>query len=136
MYKLIIGNVKVTITDDNISRDQATALAKQAITTAGQHGKLLSHVEIDTGDTGVEINTTEKTGYRSVRKTIKQSLLDGIYAASKEKFFPMGTFCQKDLWFDSDTGQEWRGQECELAREEVLKKLKEWIDSQDVQNHT
>ena len=50
MYKLIIGNVRVTVDNDSIKREQAAAYAKQAIAAAGQQGKLLSHVarEFDT----------------------------------------------------------------------------------------
>ncbi len=130
MYKLIIGNVRVTVDDDSIKREQAAAYAKQAISAASQQGKLLSLVELSTGPDGIEVATTEKAGCRMIRKTIKQSMIDGILDATKEKLYPSGTFSQKDSWFDGETGQEWRGQECELARENILKALEEWASSQ------
>ncbi|SDE83626.1 hypothetical protein [Sporomusa acidovorans] len=136
MYKLIIGNVRVTVDDDSIKRDQAAAYAKQAISAAGLQGKLLSHVGLSTGPDGIEVSTTEKAGCRMIRKNIKQSMLDGILDAAKEKLYPTGTFSEKDSWFDNQTGQEWRGEECELARKEVLKKLEEWIYEQNTQAHT
>lgn len=129
MYKLIIGNVRVTVNDDSIKREQAAAHAKQAISAAGQQGKLLSHVELCAGPDGIEVATIEKTGCRMIRKTIKQSMLDGILDAAKEKFYPTGTFSQKELWFDSETGQEWRGVEVDTARSEVLARLEEWVKS-------
>lgn len=134
MYKLIIGNVRVTVNDDSIKREQAAAYAKQAISTAGQQGKLLSHVELSAGPDGIESTVTEKAGCRMIRKTIKQSMLDGLLDAAKEKFYPTGTFSQKDLWFDSETGQEWRGVEVDTARAEVLAKLEEWIKSANSNN--
>ncbi len=129
MYKLIIGNVRVTVNDDSIKREQAAAYAKQAIATASQQGKLLSHVELSAGPDGIEVASTEKAGCRMARKTIKQSMLDGILDAAKEKLYPTGTFSQKDLWFDGETGQEWRSVEVDTARAEVLAKLEEWIKS-------
>lgn len=134
MYKLIIGNVRVTVDDDSIKREQAAAYAKQAISAAGQQGKLLSHVELSAGPDGIEVSTTEKAGCRMIRKTIKQSMFDGILDATKEKLYPSGTFYQKDSWFDSDTGQEWRGVEVDTARTEVLAKLEEWIKSNSSTN--
>ncbi|HML31303.1 hypothetical protein [Sporomusa sphaeroides] len=136
MYKLIIGNVRVTVNDDSIKREQAAAYGKQAIAAASQQGKLLSHVELSAGPDGIEVACTEKAGCRMIRKSITQSMLDGVLDAAKEKFYPTGTFSQKDLWFDSETGQEWRGQECELARQDVLKRLEEWVSSQNSQTHT
>ncbi|MGI6092513.1 MAG: hypothetical protein ACOYD5_05970, partial [Negativicutes bacterium] len=65
MYKLIIGNVRVTVSDDSITREQAAAAARQAINTANQHGKLLSLIEISADDTGIQVTTTEKTGCRA-----------------------------------------------------------------------
>ncbi|MDF2568522.1 MAG: hypothetical protein K0R55_126 [Sporomusa sp.] len=129
MYKLIIGNVRVSVNDDSIKREQAAAYAKQAIFAAGQQGKLLSHVELSAGPDGIEVATTEKAGCRMIRKNIKQSMFDGILDAAKEKLYPTGTFSQKDSWFDSETGQEWRGIEVDTARTEVLAKLEEWIKS-------
>lgn len=129
MYKLIIGNVRVSVNDDSIKREQAAVYAKQAIAAANLQGKLLSHVELSAGPDGIEVASTEKAGCRMVRKTIKQSMLDGILDAAKEKLYPTGTFSQKDLWFDGETGQEWRGVEVDTARAEVLVRLEEWIKS-------
>lgn len=129
MYKLIIGNVRVTVSEDSIERNQATAAARQAIAAAGQQGKLLSLVEVYLSDSGLEIKTTEKTGSAVARKTIKQSMLDGIHSAIKEKLYPTGTFSNKDSWYDSDTGQEWRGTEVEAARSDLLAKFEEWMKS-------
>ncbi|SDF75103.1 hypothetical protein [Sporolituus thermophilus] len=126
MYKLIIGTVRVTVADDNISRSDAITAAKKAIAAASQQGKLLSHVEIDLGNSGLEIKTTEKTGTRITRKTLKQSMLDGMHAAIREKLYPTGAFAQKDVWYDGDTGQEWHGTEVETARSELLAKFAEW----------
>ncbi|EAX47503.1 hypothetical protein TcarDRAFT_1238 [Thermosinus carboxydivorans Nor1] len=126
MYKLIIGTVRITVADDNISRSDAITAAKKAIAAANQQGKLLSHVEIDLGDSGLEIKTTEKTGTRVTRKTLKQSMLDGMHAAIREKLYPTGTFAQKDVWYDGDTGQEWHGSEVETARSELLAKFAQW----------
>lgn len=127
MYKLIIGNVRVTVLEDNIGRDQATAAARQAIATAHQQGKLLSLIEIDSGDTGLEVQTTEKTGNRMARKTIKQSMLDGMRAAIQEKLYPTNAFSNKEAWFDNDTGQEWRGSEVDTTRSDLVAKFEEWM---------
>lgn len=127
MYKLIIGNVRVTVNDDSIKREQAAAYAKQAIHAAGQQGKLLSHVELSAGVDGIDVSTTEKSGCRMIRKNIKQSMMDGLLEAAREKLYPTGTFSQKDMWFDSETGQEWRGAEVDEARADVLAKLEEWV---------
>ncbi len=127
MYKLIIGNVRVTVLEDNIGREQATAAARQAIATANQQGKLLSHIEIGCGDTGLEVQTTEKTGSRLARKTIKQSMLDGMRTAIQEKLYPTSAFSSKEAWFDNDTGQEWRGSEVDTTRVELVAKLEEWM---------
>ena len=51
MYKLIIGNVRVSV-DDSIGREEAATIARQQVAIAAQQGKLLSHVEINPGDDG------------------------------------------------------------------------------------
>ncbi|VBB06792.1 Hypothetical protein LUCI_2028 [Lucifera butyrica] len=129
MYKLIIGNVRVTILEDKINRNEATEAAKKAIMEANRHGKLLCHIEIDQDEQGLKIATTEKSGAKLLRKTLKQSMLDGMYAAIQEKLFPTNAFTPKDVWFDGDTGQEWRGNECSSVRDELLKKFEEWMKS-------
>lgn len=127
MYKLIIGNVRVTVLDEEIGRDQAAAVARQALADASRQSKLLSHIEISLGEYGTEIKTTEKHGHKVSRKTIKQSMADAIYSAAREKLYPNSAFVSKDTWFDSDTGQEWFGESVDVAREEVLAKLEQWI---------
>lgn len=129
MYKLVIGNVKITVEEDDIRREDAVRLAKQAISEAGKRGKFLSSVEIRPGAAGLEAQTVEKTGAKAVRKTIKQSMADGIITAAKEKLYPISPYAQKDAWTDSDTGQEWRGAEVETARSEIISKLEEWNKS-------
>jgi hypothetical protein len=129
MYKLIIGSVRVTVNDDSIKRDCAATLVRQAIAAATQQGKLLSHVEISMGDDGPEIFTTDRVGYRSVRKTLKQSMLDGIGVAAREKLFPSATFSQKDVWFDGETGQDWTGEPVRQTREEIIGDFEEWLKS-------
>lgn len=127
MYKLIIGNVRVTVLGDDINRDQAATMVRQAIAAASRQGKLLSHVEICSGEYGPEIKTSEKTGHKVVRKTIKQSMLDSAHAAVRERLFPSNAFTSRDSWFDGDTGQEWFGDSVDLAREEIMVKLEAWI---------
>jgi len=127
MYKLIIGNVRITISDDNISREQAAAAARQAIGVAQSQGKILSHIVIDVGEAGLEVNHTEKVGHRMTRKTIKHSMLDGMHHAINEKLYPSGNYCNTDSWFDSDTGQEWRGSEVDNTRDDLMAKFEEWM---------
>lgn len=107
MYKLIIGNIRITVSDDKISREQAAAAARQSILTAQSQGKIISHIAINAGETGLEVKHTEKIGHRVTRKTIKHSMLDGMHYAINEKLYPSGNYSNKDSWFDSDTGQEW-----------------------------
>lgn len=127
MYKLIIGNVRVTVSDDSITREQAATAARQAINTAHQEGKFLSLIEISADDTGIQVTTTEKTGFRSAKKTLKQSILDDMYTTLKEKLYPANTFTNKDVWYDGDTGQEWHGAEVDNVKGELLAKFEEWM---------
>lgn len=126
MYKLILGNTKINITDE-IERKDAIAAAKQAISEAGEQGKLLSQIDIYLEDQEIKVTTVERTGTRTSRKTIKQSMLDAIVISAQEKLYPSGEFSDKNLWFDIDTGQEWFGSEIEVARTDIIEKLKEWI---------
>lgn len=126
MYKLIIGNVRITVTDDDIGREQAAAAAREAIAAAGKQGKALSHVEVNTDANGISVQITEKAGNRTTRKTIKQSMLDGMLAAAREKLYPTSAYSNKDVWFDSETGQEWHGEAINEAKEELLKAFEEW----------
>ena len=127
MYKLIIGNVRITVSDDKISREQAATAARQAISTSQSQGKTLSHIAIDAGETGLEVNSTEKVGHRATRKTIKLSMLDGMHYAINEKLHPSDNYSNKDSWFDSDTGQEWRGSEVDIMRDDLVAKFEAWM---------
>lgn len=129
MYKLLIGNVKITVSNDTIERTQATAVARHAIATAQAEGKCLNHIQIDHGPDGLEISTTERNNHRAVRKTLKQSLLDGMFAAIQEKLFPSSTFSNKDAWYDRETGQEWRGTDLINTREDLMNKFDSWRKS-------
>lgn len=129
MYKLIIGNIRITVSDDSISHEQATSAARQSISAAQAQGKVLSHIEISKGEMGLEVTPTEKIGHRTSRKTLKQSLLDGMHAAIQEKLYPTGTFSNKDLWYDGDTGQEWTGNPVNDARDEIMKAFEDWASS-------
>jgi len=127
MYKLIIGNIRITVSDDKISREQAAAAARQSILAAQNQGKIISHIAIDVGETGLEVKHTEKIGHRVTRKTIKHSMLDGMHYAINEKLYPSGNYSNKDSWFDSDTGQEWRGSEVDNTRDDLLAKFEAWM---------
>ncbi|HEY3425081.1 MAG TPA: hypothetical protein VGL27_09815, partial [Negativicutes bacterium] len=120
MYKLIIGSVRITVSDDSIGREQAANAARKAIAAATQQKKLLSHIEILAGTEGIEVQTTEKSGARMARKTIKQSMLDGMQTAIQEKLVPTSAFSNTNVWFDNDTGQEWHGSEVNTTRSEIL----------------
>ena len=65
MYKLILGNVRITVSDDSISQAQAASAARKAMNEALQQGKLLSHVEIRNSETGIEVLPTERDGCRA-----------------------------------------------------------------------
>lgn len=127
MYKLIIGNVRITVSDDTISREQAATTARQAISVAQSQGKIISHITVAPGETDLEVELTEKIGHRVARKTIKHSMLDGMRYAIQEKLYPSGNFSNKDSWFDSDTGQEWHGSEIDITRDELVAKFEEWM---------
>lgn len=126
MYKLIIGNVRISVMDDEISRSQAIQEARQAISTANNQNKVLSHIEITNSVDGLEVSTTEKTGAKLLRKSLKQSMLDGMLQAIQEKFTPNENFSTKDAWFDNDTGQEWHGNEVVQLRKDLISQLEEW----------
>ncbi|MDL2280696.1 hypothetical protein LJC10_02415 [Selenomonadales bacterium OttesenSCG-928-I06] len=127
MYKLIVGNVRVTVNDDEIKREEAAILARQSIFSANQQGKLLSHIEITQSENGIDVETTERTGCRAIRKTLKQSMLDGMSLATKEKLLANTAFSQRDSWFDCDTGQDWSGEPVRQVREELLEDFEEWL---------
>lgn len=126
MYKFIIGNVRISVVDDDISHDQAINTARQAILTAGNQNKLLSHIEINKSEDGIEVNTTERSGAKMLRKSLKQSVLDSMFATMQTKLNPTDSFTTKDIWYDNDTGQEWRGAEVAEIRQDLLSKFEEW----------
>lgn len=126
MYKFIIGNVRISVIDDNISHDQAINAARQAILTANNENKMLSHIELNASDDGIEVNTTEKVGTKLLRKSLKQSLLDGMLHSVNEKLVPTETYGTKENWYDSDTGQEWHGELVSETKDELLKAFEEW----------
>ncbi len=127
MYKLIIGNVRINVTEDNISHSQAVNAARQAILTASNQNKVLSSVEISRIGEELEVTTVERTGAKLLRKSLKQSMLDGILAAACDKLSPSDGFSVKDAWFDSDTSQEWHGNDVINIRQELINQLEEWI---------
>lgn len=124
MYKLIIGNVRITVHEDSISRDSAIATAQEAVRTASRIGKHLSQIDIYLTEEGISAKTTEKVGTRSNRKTLKQSMYDGIMAAVKEIL--VNNACV-DSWTDNDSGQQWHGSEVEVTRNQVLTELGSWL---------
>lgn len=126
MYRLILGNIRVTVTDDSITREQATAAARQAIAAANQQGRLLSHIEMYATSDGIDVKISEKAGNRSSRKTLKQSLLDSMHAAVKEKLYPANAYHDDNVWFDSETGQEWHGESITETKDEILQSFKDW----------
>lgn len=127
MYKLIIGNVRITVSDDTIGHEQAAAAARQAISIAQSQGKIISQITINEGESGLEVNHTEKAGLRVTRKNVKHSMLDGMHDAINEKLYPSGIYSNKDVWFDSDTGQEWRGSEVDTARDDLVAQFEAWM---------
>ena len=54
-------------------------------------------------------------------------MLDGMLYAINEKLYPSGDYSNKDSWFDSDTGQEWRGSEVDTTRDDLVEKFQEWM---------
>lgn len=126
MYKFIIGNVRITVIDDDISHTQAINAARQAILSAGNQNKLLSNIEINKSDDGIEVNTTEKIGTKLLRKSLKQSMLDAMLNSITEKLNPNDNFAIKDAWYDNDTAQEWHGSDVCNTRQKLIEQFEEW----------
>ena len=121
MYKLIIGNVRITVHDDATPRQTAITAAQDAVQKSGRLGKQLSQIEIyQTGD-GLNVKTTEKAGSRASRKTLKQSMYDSILSAAKETLTAGGS--SQDSWIDDESGQQWHGVEVEATRNQILTEL-------------
>jgi hypothetical protein len=125
MYKLIIGNVRVTVHDDATPRPAAIAAAQDAVQKAGRTGKQLSQIDVYQTEDGVRVKTTEKVGTRSNRKTLKQSMYDSVLAAAKETLKSGGS--GHDTWFDDDSGQQWHGTEVESVRNQIFAELSAWL---------
>ena len=125
MYKLIIGNVRVTVHDDAIPRQGAIAAAQEAVQKAGRAGKHLSQIDVSQTDDGISTKIMEKTGMRAGRKTLKQSMYDSILVAAKETLSTGAG--GRDTWIDDDSGQQWHGAEVESARSQVLTELTAWL---------
>lgn len=129
MYKFIIGNVRITVIDDDISRDQAITSARQAILAANNQNTLLSLIELNTSEDGIEVTTTERNGSKMLRKSLKQSMLDAMLCTINEKLNPSDTYAVKDTWYDDDTGQEWHSGDVATTRSELIEKFEEWMKS-------
>jgi hypothetical protein len=125
MYKLIIGNVRVTIHDDATPRNKAIAAAQEAVQKAGRSGKQLSQIDIYQNEDSLSVRTTEKAGMRASRKTLKQSMADSILAVAKERL--SGEASGQEIWTDEDSGQQWHGTEVENARSQLLTELLAWL---------
>lgn len=124
MYKLIIGNVRITVHDDATPRQTAITAAQDAVQKAGRSGKQLSQIDIYQTDAGINVKTTEKAGMRSSRKTLKQSMYDSILAAAKET---LASSPSQEGWMDDESGQQWHGVEVEATRNQILTELSAWL---------
>lgn len=113
MYKLIIGSVRITVSDDNISHSQAIGAARQAIRAAGCENKSLSSIELVLNGEEIEAITTERTTSLANKKTLKQSMLDTIVQNINDRLLANDALVRGDCWSDPETGQEWRG--CEVS---------------------
>lgn len=136
MYKLILGNTRVTVHDDTIRRGDATIKARQAIYEAKSDGKQLSHIDIRQEGATLTCEVTARAGKSLARKTLHQSIRDSLIATLTESFFPSSTFEDSRFWQDSDTGQEWSGQIVLVAKEDVLKEVRTWLAESHNLSHT
>lgn len=127
MYKLIIGNVRISVHDDSTPRDKAIAAAQEAVQKAGRTGKHLSQIDIFQTDGEISVKTTERAGARSNRKTLKQSMYDSVLAAAKEKLSAGQGSAGLEMWSDDESGQQWHGAEVEAARNQILTELTAWL---------
>jgi len=120
MYKLIIGNVRINVSDDAIHHAQAIKAARQAILKAANENKVLSSIELILNDTEVEAIVTERTSGLASRKTLKQSMIDTIIQNISDKLLPPAeSMVRADYWCDDETGQEWRGSEVTQLRQKL-----------------
>lgn len=136
MYKLILGNTRVTVADDTIRRADATLAARRAICEAKSDGRQLSHIEIRQVGDELTCEVTARAGSSSMRKTLHQSIRDSLVATLTESFFPNSTFEDSRFWQDSDTGQEWSGQIVLVAKEDVLKEVRTWLAGAHDEHHS
>ncbi|MDU4960724.1 MAG: hypothetical protein E6X17_08685 [Sporomusaceae bacterium] len=125
MYKLIIGNVRISVHDDTIARNQAIIAAQDEVQKAARAGKQLSQIDIFESGDGISVKVTEKAGVRASRKTLKQSMYDSVLSAAKEILG--ASAAGPDTWVDDDSGQQWHGSEVEAARSKVLTELSSWL---------
>lgn len=126
MYKLILGNVQIRVYDSSIDKKEAAAAARQALSTATRQGRSLSHIDIKSGLSGLDVTTTEKLGPRTAGKSIKQSLLDGLRMAIQERLYPPLSDTAQNIWLDTDTGQEWHGSIVAASKDDLLKAFEAW----------
>lgn len=132
MYKLIIGNVRVSVTDDSITHVQAIQAARKAIAAALTDNKYLSHIELLQNGDEIETVVTERTGSTGGKKTLKQSMLDSIIQNITEKLLPPAeSMTRSDYWQDSETGQEWRGSEVKELRRQMADKLADLVKNME-----
>lgn len=128
MYKLIIGNVRVSINDDAISHMQAIQAARRAIAAAAAENKILSHIELLQNGEEIETVVTERSGAMGGKKTLKQSMLDAVIQNITEKLLPPAeSLTRNDYWQDAETGQEWHGNEVKALRDQLSSEITELI---------
>lgn len=127
MYKLILGNTRVSVHDDKIRRADATLRARQALNEAKASGKQLSHIDIRQIDGILTCEVTARPNSTTARKTLHQSIRDSLVATLTDSFFPASTFEDSRFWQDPDTGQEWSGQIVLVAKEDILKEVRTWL---------
>lgn len=136
MYKLILGNTRITVHDDHICRSDASACARQALRDARAAGKQLSHIDISLIDSGLTAEVTTKSASAVVRKTLHQSIRDSLVSTLQDSFFPSSTFQDSRYWQDSDTGQEWSGQLVLTAKEDILEEVRTWLSARTDNTHS
>lgn len=136
MYKLILGNTRVTVHDDHIRRSEASACARQALAEAKAGGQQLSQIDIRLTDSGLITEVTAKPHTTTIRKTLHQSIRDSLAATLSDSFFPDSTFQDSRYWQDSDTGQEWSGQLVLTAKEDILEEIRTWAAAHSAKQHS
>lgn len=136
MYKLILGNTRITVHDDQIRRSDASSCARQALQEAKANGQQLSQIDIRRTESGLVAEVTTKPHSAVIRKTLHQSIRDSLVATLSDSFFPSSTFQDSRFWQDSDTGQEWSGQIVLTAKEDILEEIRTWLSSRQDESHS